>query len=137
MLLAVALLACGPETDTATTPPPSAAENAVAPVAPAPAPAHENLSPAEFAEKMKGENVVVLDVRTPGEIRDGKIDGALELDFRDPQFATKLAELDRDPTYLVYCAVGGRSNQACELMTEAGFQKVYNLDGGYTAWAGR
>ncbi len=105
--------------------------------APAAPPAYQNLSPDEFAARMQDGNVVILDVRTPGEVAGGKIDGAVELDFRDPDFAAKVAALDREPTYLVYCASGGRSSQTCELMSEAGFKKTYNLEGGYTAWKGR
>lgn len=138
LLLTCTLLACGSPSNT----PAPVSDGETAPAAgvnaaPATAPAYENLSPAEFAERMRGENVVILDVRTPGEIQGGKIEGAVEMDFRDPEFASKIGALDREPTYLVYCAVGGRSSQACEMMQDAGFQKVYNLEGGYTAWADR
>ncbi|WP_116127268.1 rhodanese-like domain-containing protein [Lewinella sp. IMCC34183] len=130
-LLFLSLLACGSEPDAAGLSGPG----------PAPAPAadelstpYQNLTPEEFAAKMQDEDVVVLDVRTPAEVAAGKIEGAVELDFRDPAFATKVKALDPDATYLVYCAVGGRSSQACAQMQEAGFDRVYNLDGGYTAW---
>ncbi|NJB87143.1 rhodanese-related sulfurtransferase [Lewinella marina] len=129
IFLATAQLACGQDN-----PPAPASPTASAP---APAPTYENLSQEDFAQRMQEENVVVLDVRTPGEIQGGKIEGAVEIDFRDPDFAQKIEALDREPTYLVYCAVGGRSSQACEQMAEAGFHKVYNLEGGYTAWSGR
>lgn len=105
--------------------------------APAAAPSLTQVSPEEFRELMEDPEVVILDVRTPGETAGGIIDGAVELDFRDPSFPTKLAKLDKEKTYLVYCAVGGRSGGACEMMSEAGFPKVYNLAGGYTAWKGQ
>ena len=130
LLLAALLCACGPDDARATAPP-----GAESP-APAPAP-YENLSPDEFAARMQDEDVVILDVRTPAEVAEGKIDGAVELDFNDPRFAAQLEALDPGPTYLVYCAAGGRSSKACDMMSEAGFQKVYNLEGGYTAWSQR
>ena len=105
--------------------------------APAPRRPYENLSPEEFAAKMDDGEVILLDVRTPREIAAGKIDGAVELDFNAPDFADRIADLDRAPTYLVYCAAGGRSNKACQLMADEGFERVYNLDGGFTAWQHR
>ena len=93
-----------------------------------------NASPEEFAELIGRPNTVLLDVRTPGETRNGVIEGARELDFRSPNFEAALEEFPRDKTYLVYCASGGRSSQTCAQMAEMGFQKVYNLAGGYSAW---
>ncbi|OAV45771.1 hypothetical protein A3850_002710 [Lewinella sp. 4G2] len=95
---------------------------------------HQDLTAEEFAAKMKESNTVVLDVRTRGEIARGKIEGAVELDYRSPNFAAELAALDPDKTYLVYCASGGRSAKACTAMDELGYGEVYNLLGGYGAW---
>lgn len=97
-------------------------------------PAYENLSAEEFAGRIGAPNTVILDVRTPGETAGGVISGALELDYRAPGFAEEVAALDKDKTYLVYCASGGRSGKACEMMKEAGFKEVVNLKGGYRAW---
>jgi rhodanese-related sulfurtransferase len=108
-----------------------APENAAAQEAP---PAYEDLTPAEFAEKIGAPNTVLLDVRTPGETAGGIIPGAIEMDFRAPDFAEQIKQLDSTKTYLVYCAAGGRSGQTCGMLNEAGFAKVYNLKGGYSAW---
>jgi len=96
--------------------------------------AFQDLTVAEFKQKMTETGVVVLDVRTPEEIAGGKVEGATELDFRSPGFAAQLDKLDKSKTYLVYCRSGNRSGKACQLMTEKGFTKLYNLAGGYTAW---
>ena len=93
-----------------------------------------DLSPSEFAAKMKAPNTLVLDVRTPSEIARGKIDGAVELDYRAADFAERLAELGTDQTILVYCASGGRSSSTAEMLVANGAQKVFNLRGGYRAW---
>ncbi|MEM9931561.1 MAG: rhodanese-like domain-containing protein [Bacteroidota bacterium] len=95
---------------------------------------YEDLSPAEFAERIGAENAVLIDVRTPGEIAKGKIDGALEMDYRAPNFASQLEQLDPNKTYLIYCASGGRSGKTCGMLNDAGFANVYNLKGGYSAW---
>ena len=93
-----------------------------------------NLSPEAFKAKMAEENVVLIDVRTPGEVANGKIEGAKELDYRASNFEQELLNLDPEKTYLVYCASGGRSSNTCEKMVQNGYQKVYNLRGGYNAW---
>ncbi|PHN04472.1 rhodanese-like domain-containing protein [Flavilitoribacter nigricans] len=94
----------------------------------------ENISVAEFQQKMSADNTVVLDVRTPGEVEAGVIDGALTIDISDPDFQKKIGELDKDKTYLVYCQSGGRSARACEMMSDMGFESLFNLEDGYMAW---
>jgi rhodanese-related sulfurtransferase len=95
---------------------------------------YQDLSPAEFADRIGGENTVLLDVRTPAETAGGVIEGAIEMDYRAPDFAEQLKSLDPNKTYLVYCAGGGRSGKTCGMLNEAGFDQVYNLEGGYSAW---
>lgn len=88
-----------------------------------------------FKTKMADPNVVILDVRTPGEVASGKIDGAVEMDFYAEGFKQKVTALDKGKTYLVYCKSGGRSGKTCSAMQDAGFKSLYNLDGGWTAWS--
>lgn len=95
----------------------------------------ENIDVA-LAKKIKGEqpNVIFLDVRTAEEIADGKIDDALEIDFRSNDFQNKVKELDPSKEYVVYCKSGGRSAKASQLMIDNGFTSVKNLKGGYQAY---
>ncbi len=90
---------------------------------------------ATFKSKMTEDNIVVLDVRTPEETAEGIIEGAIEIDYRSPDFAQKISALDKNKTYLVYCRSGGRSVNACNEMTDQGFDNLYNLLGGYMAWS--
>jgi rhodanese-related sulfurtransferase len=80
------------------------------------------------------QDIMLLDVRTPEETQQGVINNAMVLDFYDPRFQSKIEQLDKTKTYLVYCAAGGRSADASKIMAEKGFKKVYNLSGGYRAW---
>ena len=41
---------------------------------------------------------------------------------------------DKNKTYFVYCHSGNRSGNACNLMSEMGFEHLYNLSGGLTKW---
>lgn len=90
----------------------------------------------EQATKMMQEktNLLVLDVRTPGEVATGKIEGATVIDFQGATFNSIIDQLDKEQPVLVYCAVGGRSGKTMDIMKEKGFKEVYNLGGGITAW---
>lgn len=97
----------------------------------------QNLSQTDFKKSFEGkEGVQVVDVRTPGEIAGGKIANAKELDYFDPEFAAKIAnlKLDKSKPVVVYCAVGGRSSKAAQAFLSQGFTNVYNLIGGYNAY---
>lgn len=83
---------------------------------------------------MKGKDVVVLDVRTPVEAAAGKIENAKVINVLAEDFEQNIKQLDRDKTYLVYCRSGRRSANACNIMANSGFKKLYNLEGGYNAW---
>lgn len=100
-----------------------------------PKPAFANLNVEQFKELMNEPNVVILDVRTPEETAEGMIEGAIQIDFQDPSFDQKISALDKEKTYLVYCAAGGRSAKSCDKMADQGFKHLYNLDGGYDAWS--
>ncbi len=78
--------------------------------------------------------VIVLDVRTPAEFAEGHISRAVSVDVQDPGFESRIAQLDRTATYLVYCHSGNRSAQATADMAALGFTNVNNLDGGISAW---
>lgn len=96
----------------------------------------ENIKPERFDALRKADtnNTVLLDVRTKKEYRDGHIPGSILIDFNADDFDKELAKLDKNKTYLVHCAAGGRSARACKKMDQLGFKKVYNLQGGMGAW---
>lgn len=79
----------------------------------------------------------ILDVRTPDEFDEGYIPNAENIDIRMGQgFLDAIQELDTAVPYYVYCRSGARSAQACQLMAQLGFEKVYNLEGGILDWEG-
>ena len=80
------------------------------------------------------EGLVVLDVRTPEEFAEERLDGAVLVDFYDADFAEQLAALDPDVPYLVYCRSGNRSGQTLGIMEQLGFSSAADVDGGIIAW---
>lgn len=85
---------------------------------------YKNLKAEELKKVRKEQpDAVVLDVRTPAEVRQGKIPGASTID----NLLKKIENLDKNKTYLLYCRSGNRSAQACAYMAGKGFTHLYNL----------
>jgi len=84
----------------------------------------------------KGE-VFILDVRTPGEYTSGHIKNSTLLAVQDipaNELDSKLRELPKNGSILVYCMSGIRSAAASKILVDNGFSKVYNMQGGITEW---
>lgn len=96
----------------------------------------QQLKPQQYAQLMTEKaDAVVLDVRTPQEVADGVINcEEVHYDFYDSDFKDRIKTLNRETPVFLYCAVGGRSGQAMDLMQREGFSEIYNLDGGIRAW---
>lgn len=90
-------------------------------------------TPTLQAELKKG-GVQLVDVRTPQEWGTGRIEGAKHIDWFSDDFKAEVGRLDRSKPVRLYCAAGGRSEEAREMLREMGFKDVKDLDGGITAW---
>lgn len=77
---------------------------------------------------------VFLDVRTPEEFNEGHIEGAVLINFFDEDFKEQVEALDKDKPVYIYCRSGNRSQKAGMILTQMGFQKVYNIEAGYIGW---
>jgi rhodanese-related sulfurtransferase len=95
---------------------------------------NKKVSKTEFAELMKKTGAQLIDVRTPREFSNGFIEGAKNIDYNGDSFEKQMKKLDKTKPVLVYCAAGGRSENAAELLQEWGFKEVYDLEGGYNGW---
>jgi rhodanese-related sulfurtransferase len=91
-----------------------------------------DLTPQEFMEQ--SQNGIVLDVRTAPEVAEGKIPGAVAIDYFQQDFLSKVNSYPKDSEIFVYCAIGARSQDAAQQLIEQGFTKVYHLTGGIKAW---
>jgi rhodanese-related sulfurtransferase len=89
----------------------------------------------ELITKNQGNpGFVVLDVRTPAEVASGHLAGAVNVDFRAPDFKEQASKLERSKNYLVYCRTGHRSSLALPILQRLGFTSLYHLEGGITEW---
>ena len=94
------------------------------------------LPPAEAAEMMKSDNVLVVDVRDPSEVQQtGKLRNAVNvsrgmLEFRaDAETPYHNPAFQKEKTVLLYCASGGRSALAGKRLKDMGYGTVYNIGG--------
>jgi rhodanese-related sulfurtransferase len=95
---------------------------------------NKKVTKTEFAELMKKDGAQLIDVRTSREFSAGTIDGAKNIDYNGETFEKQMKKLDKTKPVLVFCAAGGRSENAAELLKEWGFTEVYDLEGGYNGW---
>ncbi len=90
-----------------------------------------NLDYPSFVQQYKANNAsVLLDVRTEDELFDALREDVLHIDYLSSDLADLLEDLDRSKHYFVYCRTGRRSVRVCTLLRNAGFEHIYNLDGG-------
>jgi rhodanese-related sulfurtransferase len=93
---------------------------------------------------MMGErdDLLVVDVRESSEHEQGHVKGALLIPrgileaAADPTYPKHVPELSsgRKRPIVLYCATGGRSAMAAAVLQMMGYDEVYSLDGGFTAW---
>jgi len=88
----------------------------------------------EYLRTMPPAELQIIDVRQPGEYRDAHIPGAILIPLGE--LVQRLDEIDAARNTIVYCRSGARSGAACQIMGEAGLERVLNLRGGMLQWQG-
>lgn len=83
-------------------------------------------------EKLKVDDLFVLDVREKDEYAAGHIPGAVNIYVGELE--KKLAEVPSDRSVVSVCSTGNRAGLGASILVRRGFEKVYNLIGGMTAW---
>ena len=95
---------------------------------------YEKADVSAFALLTASPDVVLLDVRTAGEYKEGHIEGALNVDVEQGDFLEKARTvLSHDKEVAVYCRSGRRSAHAANILSAEGYRCI-NLKGGITAW---
>lgn len=93
---------------------------------------------ADDAKKLLSEtplsDITILDVRQPKEYEEEHIPGAKLIPIAD--LGNRFDEINPEKPTLVYCAIGGRSRVAAQMLAGKDFEKVMNLTGGIKAWNG-
>ena len=102
----------------------------------------ENLTPQQVADELRQGDLLLVDIREPGEREQtGVIPGAISaprgmLEFwADPSSPYHRQEFQPDRRVILHCASGGRSALAADMLKELGYSNVAHLDGGMKAWS--
>lgn len=97
---------------------------------------NESTLPAtEFSKKLdQTKDAQLVDVRTPGEFRNGHLKNAMNIDWNADDFAEKAKALDKGKPVFVYCMSGPRSKAATAKLQEMGFKNIYEMQGGMMKW---
>ncbi len=91
----------------------------------------------EAAELLKNLHPFILDVRTPAENEQIRIDGTYLIPIQELQGRIGELEGRKNEDVFVYCATGNRSTVAARILADRGFKRIYNLRYGVYDWARR
>ena len=80
-----------------------------------------------------GEDIVLLDIRSDAEVRQGVLPKAEHLPMH--LIPLKMQDLPKDKDVVLYCRSGARSYHACAFLAQQGIDNAYNLRGGIIDWA--
>ncbi len=96
---------------------------------------YEVIGPQEAIRLMSHQDGVLLDVREANELeRDGHLRDAIHIPLGQLANRSKELERHRSQPVIAICRSGHRSATACGRLRKAGFERVYNLQGGVQAW---
>lgn len=93
------------------------------------------IKPKEMHESInRGDEIVILDVRTVEELNEGFIKGAVNLPVDDLMENIEKTVSDKQAKIYIYCHSGARSEAAVEYMMKLGYKNVFNMVGGIAQW---
>ena len=106
--------------------------------APAPAPAPEapkaQITNIDWAKALEMQQAggVLIDVRTPGEVAEGTAPGSINIPLQEAE--QRLAEFPKDKDLLIFCRSGKRSMAVSNFLISNGYERVFNVVGGFLAF---
>lgn len=98
---------------------------------------YTTITGSQLQKMMNNNNILILDVRSSGEYKDGHIPNARNISVDTLSSKLPTLNLYTDSEIVAYCASGGRSARACDILSKNGFNKVYNLSGGIYSYKGK
>jgi len=95
---------------------------------------YKNLNTAEAVQLINQQDAVVVDVREDNEFRSEHILNSVHIPLGYFKERVKELEKHKSKPVIIGCKTGQRSSHACALLKKEGFEQVFNLSGGVTAW---
>jgi rhodanese-related sulfurtransferase len=93
----------------------------------------ENIDVEKF-NSLRTEGYKIIDVRTPEEYNEARIENSILIDFYESDFYSEIDKLDKSEKFIVYCRSGRRSLTAVKYMNSIGIENAFNLEGGIIDW---
>ncbi len=93
-----------------------------------------DLSTLEVTQLLNHKHAVLVDVREEQEYQQGHIVNAIHIPLGKIDEQSKKLEKYKKRPIITYCRTGQRSSSACSRLHKQGYETVYNLRGGITAW---
>lgn len=87
----------------------------------------------EMETHFKYGEIQVVDVQPSKDFKKSHLLNAQNI-LLDKDFRKNLEKLDKDIPVAIYCTTGKISPEAANILQEAGFKKIYLLDGGIKKW---
>jgi rhodanese-related sulfurtransferase len=92
-----------------------------------------SITPRELHQRREaGKAPLAIDVRTAEEFAAGHIPGAVHIPY--DQVAKRIADVEAPHGVAVYCMVGPRARKGEQALLESGYEPVFHLEGGFSAW---
>ena len=95
---------------------------------------YTNANPALVTQLINQQDAVILDVREDNEFASGHIVNSIHIPLGYLKDRMKDLDKYKSKPIIVGCKTGQRSGHACATLKKQGFEQVYNLSGGVTAW---
>jgi rhodanese-related sulfurtransferase len=96
----------------------------------------KKLSPMDATQLINREDAVVIDVRSDGEFNQGHIVNAVNIPQKSLEEQLSKLEKYRERPIITACRNGQIALGVGNRLRKNGFEQVYNLAGGLTAWEG-
>jgi len=93
-----------------------------------------SVTPKRATEMINRDEAVVIDVRAMNDFQTGHIINAINVPSNAIKNQLKQLSKHKESPVIVTCRSGAQSNAACKQLREAGFEKVFNMQGGMLAW---
>lgn len=86
----------------------------------------------------EGKRLILIDISTAGEFREGHIKGSIHIDRRqmrgEPGSMVENVNAGKDDTLVFVCQTGNLSRKAAGIFKNEGYKNCFNLAGGKIAW---
>lgn len=96
----------------------------------------KNITPIEVYRLQQESGAIrIMDVREPGEFAEIRSPLAENIPLSTFNAEDLSKNLDLQTPIFIVCRSGARSLKAAQMLSKKGFQNIYNIEGGMSAWA--